>query len=165
MALSVHIFNLTECTLFSKVVPIYNLTSNVKEFPSLSLLTSTHFWQTSYLYPSDGSKMPTPCSLNFCFPAYWWDWASFNMFILHSHSLLCEMNIHILCPFVDCVVFFFVICRNSLFTLDSHLFLVTCVANIFSQLVAYLFTSFTVSFDEHRYSSLYTNINVLRLFA
>ena len=53
---------------FLRLLTIYNLTSDVKEFLLLCLLINAAYWQDSYLCPSGGSKMATPCSLNLCVP-------------------------------------------------------------------------------------------------
>lgn len=66
-----HVFDLTKyAQLFSKVVPIYNLTSKVKELPLLYIVTKAWYRQAPYLYTSGGSKAATPCNLNLCFPDY-----------------------------------------------------------------------------------------------
>lgn len=53
---------------FLRLLTIYNLTSDIKEFLLLYLLINAAYWQDSYLYPYDGSEMATPCSLNLCLP-------------------------------------------------------------------------------------------------
>lgn len=67
---------------FLRLLTIYNLTSDVKEFLLLYLFINAAYWQDSYLYPYDGSEMATPCSLNLCLLKLLVDQASFKMFIL-----------------------------------------------------------------------------------
>lgn len=65
------VLNLTKyAQLFSKVVPIYNLTSKVKELPLLYIVVNAWYQQTPYLYTSGESKAATPCNLNLYFPDY-----------------------------------------------------------------------------------------------
>lgn len=94
------VFNFIKCYSIFQGCTNHNLASSVNKFPLPYLLTNALYGQDSYLHYLVGVKLQLLAVLQFMSPWLLVGLNTFHMFILHSHSLLYEMNIQILCPFV-----------------------------------------------------------------
>lgn len=69
----------------------------------------------------------------------WWHWPSFHLFIGHFAFLFSGLAVRILCTSLYWVIYFLLMCRSSLWSMDSNLLSDLSVpSNLLLQFIAYL---------------------------
>ena len=117
---------------FSKVAsPFYTLVSNERRFLFLLILTNTCYCLSYYFHPSE-CEVIYQCGLIYISPVTNNVAHHFMCLFSHLYIFFGEMSVHILCPFLNWVIYFFIKELLVFFILDTSSLSHILFANIFS---------------------------------